>query len=104
MQNQNPLEPQKDTEFIAQLAQFDTLNQMRELNQAITVMRGLAELSQTSALIGKQIQAVGSNGEQVNGIVNSVSMVHGLPMLDVNGTSVDLYNVVKVMAPPVPSA
>ncbi len=36
IQNQNPLEPQKDTEFIAQLAQFDTLNQMRALNQAMS--------------------------------------------------------------------
>lgn len=103
LQNQNPLEPQKDTEFIAQMAQFDTLNQMRELNQAMTVMRGLAELSQASALVGKQVQAVAPSGQVVTGPVSSVSMVNGVPMLDVNGQSIDLYNVQKVMAPP-PSA
>ncbi len=100
LQNQNPLEPQKDTEFIAQMAQFDTLNQIRELNQAMTVMRGLAELSQASALVGKQVQAVTSAGQTVTGTVGSVSMVNGVPMLDVNGQSIDLYNVLKVMAAP----
>ena len=99
LQNQNPMEPQKDTEFIAQMAQFDTLNQMRELNHAMTVMRGLAELSQASNLIGKEVQATDASGGYITGRVDSVSMVNGLPMLDVNGRPIDLYNVVKVMAP-----
>jgi flagellar basal-body rod modification protein FlgD len=99
LQNQNPLEPQKDTEFIAQLAQFDALNQMRALNQAMSVMRGLAELSQASALIGKDIEAITDAGERITGRVDSVSMVNGLPMLDVGGRSIDLYNVIKVTAP-----
>ena len=99
IQNQNPLEPQKDTEFIAQLAQFDTLNQMRALNQAMDVLRGLTELSQASALIGKQIRAFTPEGNPIEGVVASVTMVNGLPMLDVDGRSVDLYNVVKVSTP-----
>ena len=104
IQNQNPLEPQKDTEFIAQLAQFDTLNQMRALNQAMDVLRGLSELSQASALIGKQVSAVTPEGTPVEGVVASVTMVNGLPMLDIAGRSIDLYNVVKVSASATPPA
>ncbi len=61
---------------------------------------GLAELSQASALVGKQVQAVTSAGQTVTGTVKSVSMVNGVPMLDVNDQSIDLYNVQKVMAAP----
>ncbi|MDR0819768.1 MAG: hypothetical protein LBN43_09400 [Oscillospiraceae bacterium] len=36
LQYQDPLEPQKDTDFIAQLASFNTLMQMESLNQTMT--------------------------------------------------------------------
>ncbi|MDL2289339.1 hypothetical protein LJB83_01080 [Clostridia bacterium OttesenSCG-928-F22] len=45
-QNQDPLSPSSDTEFIAQLAQFSALEQMEEMNRAMVA-------SQTYALVGK---------------------------------------------------
>jgi flagellar basal-body rod modification protein FlgD len=33
MQNQNPLQPQADGEFLAQLAQFSSLEQLQEIRQ-----------------------------------------------------------------------
>lgn len=50
MSNQDPLKPTSDTEFIAQMAQFSSLEQMQNLNASIT--------SQTAySLIGKEISA-----------------------------------------------
>lgn len=60
MENQNPLEPAKDTEFIAQLATFSSLEQLIDLNQR---MDGLASLqgemlnSQALNLIGREVLA-----------------------------------------------
>jgi flagellar basal-body rod modification protein FlgD len=35
VQHQDPLDPQSDTDFIAQMAQFSALEQMQNLNNAI---------------------------------------------------------------------
>ena len=61
MRNQNPLEPQSNTEFMAQLAQFESLNQMRTMSQGIQIMQAMQELSSATGLIGKNV-----SGQQVN--------------------------------------
>jgi flagellar basal-body rod modification protein FlgD len=38
MQNQNPLQPQADGEFLAQLAQFSSLEQLQEIRQDIAAL------------------------------------------------------------------
>ena len=61
MRNQNPLEPQSNTEFMAQLAQFESLNQMRTMGKGIQIMQAMQELSSATAMIGKTV-----TGRQVN--------------------------------------
>ncbi|MBK8559844.1 flagellar hook capping FlgD N-terminal domain-containing protein [Candidatus Amarobacter glycogenicus] len=63
MQNQNPLEPQSDTDFMAQMAQFESLNQMKTVAEGIKVLQGVNELTSAASMIGKNI-----TGEQVDGI------------------------------------
>lgn len=70
MRNQNPLEPQSSTEFMAQLAQFETLNSMRTMTRGIQVMQAMQELSSASAMIGKtvtgrQVDATGATRDIV---------------------------------------
>jgi flagellar basal-body rod modification protein FlgD len=38
LQHQDPTQPQADTEFLAQLAQFSTLEQLTEMNQKLDVI------------------------------------------------------------------
>ena len=63
MRNQNPLEPQSDSDFMAQMAQFESLNQMKSMAQSMTVMQGVNELTTAAGMIGKTI-----TGKQVDGI------------------------------------
>ena len=55
MRNQNPLEPQKDSDFMAQMAQFESLNQMKALAQGMKVLQGVNELSSATSMIGRTV-------------------------------------------------
>lgn len=96
MRNQNPMDPMSDTDFIAQMAQFDTLTQMRHMNEALVVLQGLSELTQASSLIGRTVTAVDADGNDITGTVSRVQVVDGVPMLEVNGETVDIYKVKEV--------
>jgi flagellar basal-body rod modification protein FlgD len=49
MQHQNPLEPQADGEFLAQLAQFSALEQLQGINDNITKLLSFVDTGLTAA-------------------------------------------------------
>ncbi len=64
LQHQDPLEPMKDTEFIAQLAQLATLEETRSMKQAVELLsysQGAAANAQAVTLLGKSVVAEGNN-------------------------------------------
>lgn len=81
MRNQNPLDPQSDSDWMAQMAQFEALTQMKTIAKSIQVVQGLNELSNAAAMIGKTV-----TGEQVNAIDITRDMVarelYGQPFLN----------------------
>ncbi|HEY8462555.1 MAG TPA: flagellar hook capping FlgD N-terminal domain-containing protein [Bacillota bacterium] len=73
LQNQDPLNPKEDTEFIAQMAQFTSLEQLQNLTEAM-------QFQQATALIDKDVKAeiTGRNGtELVYGRVTSMREING---------------------------
>ena len=92
--NQDPLDPMDDREFIAQMAQLNTLNETAELNDNIRTMQML----QAASLVGRTIEAVGPNGEQVEGTVTEVWFVDSEAYLSIDGdVAVSLKYVVRIM-------
>jgi len=94
MQNQDPLEPSSDTEFVAQLAQFSSLEQLQNLS-------GESEKSQAFSLVGKHVvmKVEDTNGKTTypEGEVEFVSMSGKDIKINVNGVAYDyseLYSVV----------
>lgn len=58
LNNQNPLEPQENGEFIAQLAQFSTVEGVEKLNSSVsTIMSGFqsSQALQASSLVGRKV-------------------------------------------------
>lgn len=68
MSNQDPENPQDSTQYVAQLAQFSSLEQMANLNATMT-------LSSAASLIDKTVNLkyLDSNGKPYTGVVKSVS-------------------------------
>jgi flagellar hook assembly protein FlgD len=70
MRNQNPLDPQKDSDFMAQMAQFEALNQMKLVADGVRVLQGMNELTSAAGMLGKTI-----TGRQVDAIAVTRDLV-----------------------------
>lgn len=68
LSNQDPTENKDSTAYVAQMAQFSSLEQMSNLNTSIT-------LSSANSMIGKQVllNSLDSSGNQYSGIVKVTS-------------------------------
>jgi flagellar basal-body rod modification protein FlgD len=108
MQNQDPLEPQGNEEFIAQLASFSSLEQMEQMNENLTSLALLqqsnallSQLSESSSLIGQQVNWNDTeNGTSGTGVVESVRLQDGLTFLKIGGQDVPLFTVTDVLGTP----
>ncbi len=94
LQHQDPMNPSSDQDFIAQVAQFSSLEQMKNMNTSMQYQQGFS-------MMGKYISAVVSDettGSQrtVSGEVTSVRMVSGEVMLVVGDSEVPIDKVVQV--------
>jgi flagellar basal-body rod modification protein FlgD len=72
---QDPMKPMDNTEFIAQMAQFSSLQQMSDLNKTMAGQVDFNELSQASSLIGKQV-SVNTDGQTFGGKVVEIRRVN----------------------------
>lgn len=98
IKNQNPLEPMKDTEFIAQMAQFSQLEQTTNLARDIRGLTMGQQLSQGAALIGRSVTYENQDGTTATGVVErlSVSADGREMMLRVDGAIIEVGQVVTV--------
>ena len=53
LQNQNPLEPQADGEFLAQLAQFSSLESLKDIQADMAALRSLIESGTAAAPVSE---------------------------------------------------
>jgi flagellar basal-body rod modification protein FlgD len=63
-QNQDPLNPMDDKEFVAQLAQFSSLEQLMNLNtsmESLTAATKEQQMMNAASYIGKEVAAAGSS-------------------------------------------
>ena len=90
LSNQDPLNPTDDTEFIGQLAQITSLEQMVNMNQTTSYSHGLS-------LVGKTVIAKMNDG-YIQGKVLSAVISGGDVTLDVEGVAVPLDNLQVVLS------
>ncbi len=97
LQYQDPMSPMDDTQFVSQLAQFSSLEQMQELNSGFETYANSALANQAYSLIGKWVDyADAKSGQILTGKVGSVSFEDGKPKLALGDVSVDMDDVVAV--------
>lgn len=93
LQNQDPTQPMDDKEFIAQMAQFSTLEQMQNMTasmEKLLTSQNETQLMSYTTFIGKEVkwseltQGVDDNGQVVmangTGVINEMKFVDGEPV------------------------
>lgn len=100
---QDPMNPQKDTEFIAQMAQFTSLEQTTAMRSDLAGLRQDQQMQQANALIGRNVVIQPPKGEPVLGTVTGLNMVDGAPQIIVNNEFYPLSSLLRVAGPLNPS-
>ena len=91
---QDPTAPMEDKEFIAQMAQFSSLEQMTNMSKGFDELSGVLGRSNALGLLGRWVEIV--DGENV--IRGKVEEISGkeFPQIFVNGKYYDYTNVEKI--------
>jgi flagellar basal-body rod modification protein FlgD len=99
LQNQDPTDPLDSDQLLSQISEMRSLQASLELQSALNNLVLSQQLAGSTAFIGKTVAAlVGSQQIEIEGIVDRVQMRDGKAFLSVNGTDVELKDVVSVAA------
>lgn len=93
LQYQDPLNPQDDTQFIAQMAQFSALEQMQNLNSSYSATKAFGMIGK---LVSANLSDDSGSMSSIVGEVASVKMKSGKAFVVVNGYDIPVDNVLEV--------
>jgi len=96
MQNQDPMNPQTNTDFVAQMAQFTSLEQSRSMTSSLQSIQARQDVQTAVQLIGKPVQLA----DGTMGVVEKVTLDKtGKPSLQVGSKNYGLDKVVAYEQP-----
>ena len=83
LSNQDPTSPMENTEFIAQMAQFSSLEQMTNMSTEFAKLANMLNSNEAVSLLGKNV-TISTGDTSVNGVVEAVTRGED-PQVEVNG-------------------
>lgn len=108
MRFQNPMDPVKGNEFIAQSAQLATVESLQAMQKSQASADTWARMGAAHQMLGTQVIATGADGETVTGIATAVTATSEGPRLTLTTSTgpvlVDLDAVRSASLPGVPVA
>ena len=96
LQNQDPLEPVKQEQFISQLTEISTLESVEKLNLKFDEMLQVQELSQGANLAGKEVRYL-NGGEVLTGLIREIAFIGGQTTANIDGASVPVENILSIV-------
>ena len=113
LESQDPTEPMDNTQWLSQLAQYSSLEQMTQMNSGLENcakyinamyddMMLNSEINQTLAMIGKDVtlqipnEADPKNPTKITGNVTEASFEDGTGKIKVNGQYYSIENVISI--------
>lgn len=93
LQNQDPLNPVSDKEFISQLSQLSSLQSLQSLDANFAQVLRLQQLTSGTTLVGKTVTYTDDVGNTQTGKVTAVAVNDGQFQLTVGNATVPLDKV-----------
>jgi len=100
LQNQDPLNPMDNTQFVQQIGELRSIAASDQLTTTLQSVQTQQSLTTASSLIGKQVTALTSDNKDISGTVTSVSVevdekdnAKRTYKIKIGDQSVDLQNV-----------
>src|SRR5947208_12291940 len=75
LQNQDPLQPAKNEELLAQMSQIGQLQSSTELQASLKSLVLQNNIGSAGNLIGRMVQGLDDRGSKVKGLVNSIKVI-----------------------------
>ncbi|BCG59683.1 flagellar hook assembly protein FlgD [Paenibacillus sp. URB8-2] len=95
LQNQDPMQPMEDKEFIAQMAQFSSVEQLMNISNQLTALN--QSLGSVSGLIGKNVSWLDSStSQEKSGAVDSIVVSGGVQYALVGKEKIALTDITRI--------
>lgn len=95
MTNQDPTSPMENTEFIAQMAQFTSLEQMTNMSNNFEKMAAMINSSEAQSMLGRTVQIDLGAEQSTTGVVEAATRGN-TPQVQVNGMFYDMNKIKAV--------
>ena len=97
--NQNPMEPMDNKDFVTQMAQFSSLEQLNNLNLNLGSIFQMQMLYQAGQMIGYRVEGTDpSTGELVRGVVEEVLWEENNIYLVIGKKSIPFSSIVRIIS------
>jgi flagellar basal-body rod modification protein FlgD len=98
LKNQDPTNPESNTDFAAQMAQFSSLTAINNLSTSMGQFAQFSQMTEGASMIGATVNtsATDSNGNLISGQVTAVTVTNNAVSVTVNGQNVPLTDITSV--------
>ncbi len=103
-QSQDPMKPMEDTAFIAQMAQFTSLEQSNALVSEMARLRADQQLLMGNSYLGRTVTVEDDKGKPVTGLVTALENTEDGTQITLGGKNYPLSSIRRIEPTPLPPA
>ena len=104
MKYQNPDSPVDSTQFLAQTAAFEEVQELSTLQSSLTSLVSSQQAGAATSMLGQRVTGADASGNPVSGVVTGIQLTSSGPVLTVGNGTVPFSSVTSVMSPGGPAS
>lgn len=98
LRNQNPLDPVQDKDFMSQVTQLNSFQELQKMTKLLQELGKSNTLTDAASLIGKTVKVRAADGQVRSGLVSGVTLTGDTATLIMGSDRAPLTDVVGVSA------